>query len=1343
MKTYSLGIDIGYSTVKATIIDNKNKLAFEQYQQHKGQIKETLDYILSKIDKGFNPSEISHGAITGSLSKQITQELGLNRVNEVSAAIEGATYLHPSAKSIIEIGGQSAKYFTGFNTQEPYTLRISRKSMLKIASNSDCAAGTGSFLEEQASRLDIKIKDYSQHAQKAKSIPRIAGRCSVFTKTDIIHHQQEGVPSEDILKGVAYAIVKNYKSAVIRRLPIESPVLFIGGVAKNQTIIDALRDVLQKNKSELIVPEHFDVTNSIGAALIARKDNLRMDFRKVFWDFSRMDQADTEDFDSDDLPPLSQIEPEDITKKHEILPLNHTTSVRDCFLGIDIGSTSTNLVLINSDGGIVNYKYMRTMGNPLKAVQQGLIKINSKLEGNLVISGVGVTGSGRHLIGKQIGADIIKDEITAQAKAAVKIDPEVDTIFEIGGQDSKYISINNGAVTDFQMNKVCAAGTGSFLEEQALKFNIPVDQLGQLALKGEHPVVLGERCTVFIESSIASSLSRGKKTEDIVSGLCYSIAKNYLHRVVGQKKIGKRIFLQGGIAFNQGVANALKILTQKDIKTSPFFSVTGAYGAAILALEEMKGRKSKFKGFEQFLDLSLAFKKSLKEAMPIDTDKYKAQTEKLIFEDYDGSIDPKKKTVGIPRSLFSYSMFPMYNSFFKNLGLNVLLSGWSNEGTIKLGQEYSLEETCFPMKLVTGHVAELVEKGVDYIFFPNIYNVSKPASKSRQVYGCAYMQQAGKIIEISVELKKKGIELLSPTVAFKQGSDFMKKSFLELGKQLGKTNETEVNLALQKGMEANQHFELKVIERRKGLVNKIKKDKISFVIISKMYGVSDPALNLGIPDKLMDMGYSVIPFYELPQSDISKDHPNMFWSFGQPILSSAYFVRDQPNLYAILLTHHGCGPDSVLTHFFQEIMGDKPYLNIEIDEHASKIGVITRLEAFVNSLKYGEQETTENIGSTRKTIRAGELLITQSFNHLSSNTKIYIPNLFPFSDLLKEVFSRKGNLVEVLPQANAKTVNLGRKYTLTNEYYSMTSLLGDCFTKLENRNGDKNIAFLIPQTEGAEIGAQYNRLLRTKLDEGNYSDVQVLAPFLEDILKMEKADSSMVLRCLLAGDMIRAAPPEKRAKYLELVKTLIQEDVFDIANLCLIAKGLYSQFRITKKQKRILAIGEPMIVFNDFLNGYTFKNLEDQNQKVIYFSFAEAVWMFLNDFVHQNTKMDSVKNLELLSVFKEEIKSIAKELKEESPFVNKIEDLVKTADDTTGLYAGEFARYRQAKVLLTSSNINGIITANSTYENTGISLNILHKEFSNGSAKPILNLTFDGNNNENDKSKLESFMYYL
>lgn len=1341
IKCYNAGIDVGSSSIKVAILDNENNLVFEQYQLHKGHIKNTLEAIFMQINKKINISTITHGAITGSLSKHIIPDVLIPSVNEVSAAIEGSIYLHPEAKSIVEIGGQSAKYYTGFNTQKEHTFNVSKKSMLQMSSNSDCAAGTGSFLEEQASRLNIDIEKYSEYAQKAKSVPRIAGRCSVFAKTDIIHHQQEGVPSEDILKGIAYAIVKNYKGAVIRRLPVKTPVLFIGGVAKNQAVIDALRDVLQKNESELIVPKHSDTIGAIGAALIAKKETLKLDFQKLFYDLSTKKEEDSEDLGNEDLIPLSIIPPENITEKHKIVSSKNSSPVQSCYLGIDIGSTSTNLISITPNGKILNYKYIRTQGDPLKAVQEGMKELNKEANEKLNISGLGITGSGRYLIGKQIGADIIKDEITAQAKAAIKIDPEVDTIFEIGGQDSKFISITNGTVTDFQMNKVCAAGTGSFLDEQAQEFNISVEELGQLAFKGEHPVSLGERCTVFIKSSIASNLSRGKQNEDIAAGLCYSIAKNYLHRVVGQKKIGNKILLQGGIAFNQGVVNAFKILTGKQITITPFFSVTGAYGAALMACEAMKNKKTTFIGIEKLENGSLILENQKEVTEKNKIHQFNKRIEKTIFEDYDNSIDPKKKTVGIPRALFTYGMFPMFNAIFKSLNFNVLLSDWSNEKTIKIGQEYAMEETCFPVKLILGHIADLISQKVDYIFFPDLYTVDHPGSESRKNFGCAYMQLAFKIVNQTMELEKKGIKLVAPTFAFSMGKEFMQNSFSSLGKLLEKSRE-ETGYALKKGMEAYLAFETRMETNGKNAMKELNPNKITFVLVSKIYGIADPVLNLDIPDKLIDLGCQVISFFDLPEGiNIAKEHSNMYWPFGQHILEPAYLIREYPNMYPILLTHHGCGPDSVLLHFFKEIMGDKPYLNIEIDEHASKVGVTTRLEAFVNSLKIENIEDPKDIEFYINKISYKNINIKQKLIEAKPGTKLYIPNIQPYSELFKEVLIHNGYNAEIL-KTNANTIGLGRKYTLTNEYYSLTSFLGGCFNTIKQDNEEKNITFLIPQTEGAEVEGQYHRILKTKLDEYKHVGVDVVSPFLEDVISLEDNVLKPIFHCILAGDIINVASKKDRNKYLLEIKQFIKDDNLNISTLKSIAANVYSCLKKQSYNKRIMAIGEPMIVYNDYLNDFIFNILEKQHHKIVYGVLSEAIWVFWKDYIKQNK--DSSENLsQKITTLKEDMEQISRQLNEESPFTPNIETIVKKADATIGYYSGAFARYREAKTLCNSVNIDGIITVASLYENTGVSLNILHDGFSDETSKPILNLTFDGNNNENDKSKVESFIYYL
>ena len=542
-------------------------------------------------------------------------------------------------------------------------------------------------------------------------------------------------------------------------------------------------------------------------------------------------------------------------------------------------------------------------------------------------------------------------------------------------------------------------------------------------------------------------------------------------------------------------------------------------------------------------------------------------------------------------------------------------------------------------------------------------------------------------------------------------------------------------------MEAAMRFEERMGENGQKTNENLDPNKLTFVIISKMYGIADPVLNLGVPDKLQDMGYQVLPFFDLPDvADMSKEHPNMFWPFGQHILEPAYLIRKHPNMYPVLLTHHGCGPDSVLLHYFKEIIGNKQYLNIEIDEHASKIGVTTRIEAFVNSLKL--KEDAKDLNYYIKKINYKKVNIKSLLDEINPGSKIYIPNLHPYSELFAELLQQKGFNPEILA-TDAKAISTGRKHTLTNEYYSLASLLGGSFNAVEQCRGKKDVAFLIPQTEGAEVEGQYNRLLRTKFDAYNYKNVEIVAPFLEDVISLDESNLKPFFYCILAGDIVNAAPAGNRDQYLSQFRELIRDKKLDISALKTIAGNVYNDLKKQHYKKRVMAIGEPMIVFNDYLNDFTFNALEKQGYKIVYGAFSEAVWVFWKDYVTQNGQLNSEALNNKLTALKNDIEQVSLLLKEESPFTSGIEDLVEKADTTIGFYAGAFARYRQAKVLCNSVNIDGIITAASLYENTGVSLSILHKGFSDRSTKPLLNLTFDGSHNENDRNKVESFIYYL
>ena len=471
-----------------------------------------------------------------------------------------------------------------------------------------------------------------------------------------------------------------------------------GGVTLNAGAVRAVRDVFGLTGEELRIPDNALFLGAIGCALKAERAVSCAALLDV------LQRSAIVAGSAGAAAPLVLTEGTRLTDP----PSTGVIPPDGCALGIDIGSTSTDLVLTGRDGSLVDFQYLRTAGNPEGAVRRGLASIRERF-GEPQFLEVGVTGSGRERIGRMIGADAVRDEITAQAKAATHWVPEADTVFEIGGQDSKYVSLRDGEVADFQMNKICAAGTGSFVEEQAARMDIPIGKFGPLALTSEVPSELGERCTVFIETAIESAQAEGASQADIAAGLCRSVVKNYLHKVVGSKSVGQHIVLQGGVAYNPGIVAAFQEAYRDRLTVSPCFSISGAYGAALLALEAIGERKSGFVGFD--FSGTEHISKDFSEEVQRNIAFYR-KTKETFFQSYDGTLDPKKKTVGIPYVLMIHRFFPMANAFFKALGYNVLLSDPSGEETIRLAQQTAQGETCYPVKLIYGHMMQLIEKNV-------------------------------------------------------------------------------------------------------------------------------------------------------------------------------------------------------------------------------------------------------------------------------------------------------------------------------------------------------------------------------------------------------------------------------------------------------------------------------------------------------------------------------------------------------------------------------------------------------------------------------------------------------
>ncbi len=1370
-----IGIDMGSVSTKVVLMDG-NSIIAALYRRHHGKPVDSLVDILSDLE-GWKGSPAS---FTGSASRSASSAAGCRTINEVVALAGSIPVYCPEVRSVIEMGGQDSKLL--LFRRSPDGLIFDDFSM-----NSVCAAGTGSFLDQQASRLGLKIEELGELALQCSHPPRIAGRCSVFAKSDMIHLQQIGTPVSHIVAGLCFAVARNFKSSIASGRDFRPPVAFVGGVAANLGMVNAFREVLGSELSDLTIPENFRCLTAAGAALTSDEG----EFSIIDGDFiGKLLNIKKGSGTGNTLSPLR-----DFSIPHPESREIYADTDEAVYLGIDVGSISTNLVAIgDTSGNILASEYLMTAGRPLEAVKQGLSRLSHTLGSERKVLGVGTTGSGRYMTGDFTGADIVRNEITAQARAAVEIDPEVDTIFEIGGQDSKYISLENGRVVDFEMNKVCAAGTGSFLEEQAEKLGLDIREFGPLAIGATTPCGLGERCTVFMESDVFSQQADGASVENIVAGLSYSIVRNYLHRVVGEKRIGNRIFFQGGTAFNTGVAAAFNAILKDRIVTIPEnHHVTGAIGAALLAAEEKPPGPSKFKGF-QLADEKYSQETFVCKGCPNHCEihrvilhdgknlfyggrceKYETEStsssqidtgtnwfkerEKLLLEGYTGSISGKKRVVGIPRALWFWEYFPFFRTFFEKCGYNVLISGISTSTLIHSGVESVAAETCFPVKLAHGHVMNLLEQDIDYLFLPSILR-SFPNGDFTESYNCPYIEASPYIIDSGLGLSsEENITTLSPVLDFSlPGREWM-KGLLKMADELD-IDATIARKACTEARKGHLRFRDALLEAGRRALAEIREDQAAFVIISRPYNGADPAVNVELPDKLAKLGASVIPtdFLELPLQRAAEIHRNMYWQYGQRIIAAALAIREDRRLNGVYITNFGCGPDSFIQHEVAEIMGDKPMLTIEIDEHAADAGVITRCEAFMDAIKgrreHGTSPFLEQLGNRNMEI---------------GNRTVWIPWLGDATWVAVAAARKHGVKAVKIPPTNRDSVALGRSVTTGKECYPAIITAGNMLSVL-SENEPSETAFFIGTASGPCRFGQYCSYHRILLDRMGYEDVPIITATSSDSYTSVKELSTVgfqmdMLRAAVAGDVLKSALYRVRPYELEngSADTVMEKYLTATAeamgsgrSLIPVLEEAASEFiSIPRKdvpKPLILMFGEIYVRNDPFANSYTDLRIEALGGEVLHTPLMEwfeyVNYSFISKSKARRRPLDLIKGYSRKKIMKK------LRMKLEAPFTDFLadrpgaepEEIMNAAQpymkENIGgeaiLCVGAPLAFNEKAAIDGAINIFPFTCLPGTVV-TAISKKI-RKEHSN---LPWLNLAFDGQEETDNEARLQAFMYQV
>jgi predicted CoA-substrate-specific enzyme activase len=992
-ENYYIGVDAGSVSVNGMVIDRERKIVYEApYKRHMGRVEEEVLALIRDLYNRLGEDRVIAVAFTGNHGQKISERIGAFFEFETISQVVGVLSLKPDTRTIISMGGQDTALFQIGHGRGGWELE-------HFNTNGPCASGTGSFIDQQAQRLATSIYSAEKNAsqQRVEEIldefiklglrsdkpSNVACRCTVFTKSDMIHLQNKGERLEDIIYGLHVGNARNYMSTIVSNRILQKPIVFIGGLSLNALQVRAFRPYFP----DLVVPEHSTSTGALGVALFALESGIRT---RPSLESLRAGKGDH----ALDLPTARRLEirstcfPEENEVKKILVPKKIPV-----FLGIDIGSTTTKYALMNERHEIIHKSYVHTQGKPIEVTQRLLENIADYMGSRINIVGVATTGSGRNVVGDFLNADLIIDEITAHARGAVEIDSAVDTIFEIGGQDSKYISIVHANPLDFDMNKVCAAGTGSFLHELANKYGINiVGEFQDVALSSDRPVKLAERCTVFMESDLVSYHQKGVLLQDLIGGLCYAIVHNYLNRVVGKRKIGRRIMFLGGPSLNKGVVAAFEDVLGRGLIVPKHREVLGAYGAAVSLQEKMavEGRsKSTFRGLESAVRDRMNFSEKVCAADPgchnqcklkiYDFDGrrsiwggecgryelirgrgqkqdnlFKAREEIWstymagVYEELKGEalmeVDGRP-TVGMQRSLYTLQTGVLWAHFFDRLGFRLVLTPPTNSHIASIGIESMTAETCFPVKVSHGHVKELAGKTA-YLFLPSIITMSTPADQEAGFY-CPFLQANQYMVRAALGLDRKNV--LNPILHLKHDLPTLAIEIAEqVSGRIGK-NRRQIREALEHALRHQDEFLRELHTKGKEILEAHDPQVPLVVVTGRPYNLYDERLNLRLGQNMAKIGIAAIPmdFIDVSAVDLN-DFPNMYWGLGAQILRTAKFIRDYPHLFGLHMTNFSCGADSFVEHFYRYIMGDQPYLILEVDEHSAVAGMMTRLEAFKN-----------------------------------------------------------------------------------------------------------------------------------------------------------------------------------------------------------------------------------------------------------------------------------------------------------------------------------------------------------------------------------------------------------
>ncbi len=1078
MKWY-LGIDCGSVSINLVLTGNGSHEPITIYRRTRGRpLKELIAAVEELRNASGGNQRFSGALVTGSGRDLLSRSLKLPAINEITAHATGAYKVNPQIRTIIEIGGQDSKFIT----LEPSPgSTIPRVPVFRM--NEICAAGTGAFLDEQAERLGLAVESFGSTALQSSTPAPIAGRCSVFAKTDMIHQAQEGTPLPDILLGLAFALGRNYIATLVKGESIDPLVSLQGGVMSNPAVVHAFRKLLGLADEHVIIPPHFKVLGALGSAVLAERqpaggpgslDDLLELARKAM----HVPLA------TSCLAPLGAAERRE--PADSVDPNVVTGQVPPIVMGLDIGSVSVKGVIVNGRGDIVEREYQLSRSRTFEAVDNVLKTLT---KGDLRPDAIAVTGSGRYLVGRLLDADVIVDEITAQSKAALNYCADVDTVVEIGGQDSKWIALDRGSLRDFEMNRVCAAGTGSFLMAQAQRLDLPMgERFSDAAFASPAPADLGTKCTVFMESDLVHHQNNGASSEDLAAGVCISIVHNYLERVANNKPLGDRVLFLGGVAANSAVRAAFEQQTGRTFHTPEFFTVSGALGAALKTLEKLEKGDIKIRKREEIVlergqitseqftckgctNRCRIFKYSARERTVFQgglcdrweledrgsghtsgTDPFTVRSS--LLDHYIQGVSEKGSTEwGMIRSPQFYEWFPFWQGFCRGLGISLAVAPRTTRKQFEKGLRFLRVETCLPMKAPAGQIDDLVQSGVQTLFYPSILNEEPAGNTGKTREHCPYIQASSQFYRGAFDVDWK-----EPVISFALDPDSFRREHMRFAVGLG-FSKKRAAAAFQEGMENLVEYNAELRKAGEEFLNSLHEEDRALVVLGKPYHTSDAFLNMNLGNIFKRLGARALPSDLFPLH-LTSGRPGVYWKHQGHMIEVAREVSQDPRLFPVLITFFGCGPDPFTLRHIRDKLGSKPLLVLEMDEHTSRAGMITRIEAFLERIRQPRTKSTTSAAgmATRQSAHPspkdhsvegerGELTwYAQAWGrarkHRTADT-LYLPYMCEHAYGFAAAAQSVGIDARVLPPPDHESERLGRPHLVGGECYPYELILGD------------------------------------------------------------------------------------------------------------------------------------------------------------------------------------------------------------------------------------------------------------------------------------------------------------